>query len=135
MTGSSLHGNTIVLTRPECRSTVLKDRLEELGATVLAIPSIRFLPVEDTTPWQRALENRSRFSHIIFSSITAVAPFLGLCSREGIRLDSWPPDCTFCATGTATAAALGLGAAPTCGFQRGVAAAGCAGPCRVTARL
>jgi len=106
MTGSSLHGKTIVLTRPECRGTVLKDRLEELGATVLAIPSIRFLPVEDTTPWQRALENRGRFSHIIFSSITAVETFLGLCSREDIQLDSWPPDCTFCATGTATAAAL-----------------------------
>ena len=106
MTGSSLHGATIILTRPECRGAELADRLKELGAKVLAVPSIRFSPIEDSASWQRALENRSHFSHIIFSSITAVETFLDLCSQEGARLDSWPPDCVICATGTSTAAAL-----------------------------
>jgi len=106
MTGNSLTGTTIVLTRPECRSAELANRLEELGAKVLAVPSIRFLPVEDPAPWRLALENRGGFSHVIFSSITAVDTFATLCSQAGISLDSWLPDCTVCATGAATAAAL-----------------------------
>ena len=106
MTGDSLTGNTVILTRPECRSAELANRLEELGAKVLAVPSIRFSPLEDSAPWQLALENRSRFSHVIFSSITAVDTFATLCSRAGITLDSWLPNCTVCAAGTATAAAL-----------------------------
>ena len=106
MTGSSLHGATIILTRPECRGAELANRLKELGAKVLAVPSIRFSPIEDSESWRRALESRGHFSHIIFSSITAVDTFLGLCSQAGARLDSWAPDCTICATGASTAAAL-----------------------------
>ena len=106
MTGDSLTGNTVILTRPECRSAELANRLEELGAKVLAVPSIRFSPLEDSAPWQLALENRDGFSHLIFSSITAVDTFASLCSRAGITLDSWLPNCTVCASGAATAAAL-----------------------------
>ncbi|MEC8894699.1 MAG: uroporphyrinogen-III synthase, partial [Planctomycetota bacterium] len=106
MTGGSLTGNTIVLTRPECRSAELASRLEELGAKVLAVPSIRFSPIEDSAPWQLALENRGSFSHVIFSSMTAVDSFAGLCSQAGSSLDSWLSECTVCASGAATAAAL-----------------------------
>ncbi len=106
MTGGALTGNTIVLTRPECRSAELASRLEELGAKVLAVPSIRFSPLEDSAPWQLALENRGSFSHVIFSSITAVDTFADLCSQAGSSLDSWLSECTVCASGAATAAAL-----------------------------
>ncbi len=106
MTGNPLTGRTIILTRPECRNAELKNRLEELGAKVLAIPSIRFSPVEDSAPWETAHKNRDSFSHVIFSSMTAVDTFASLCSREGITLDSWLAECTVCATGAATAAVL-----------------------------
>lgn len=106
MNRESLDGTTIVVTRPECRSAELKNRLEELGAKVLAVPSIRFSPIEDSAPWRQALENRSSFSHVIFSSRTAVDTFAALCSRAGITVNSWLRNCTVAAIGAATAAGL-----------------------------
>lgn len=112
MSREFLDGTTIVVTRPECRAAALKTRLQELGAKVLAVPTIRFSPVADSDPWDRVLEDRNSFSHVIFSSRTAVDTFTALCTQAGMTPDSWLRNCSVAAIGASTAAGLdeaGLG--------------------------
>lgn len=106
MNENVLEDRTIVVTRPESRALELTEKLEELGAKPLAVPSIRFSKMADSGPWDDALSHRDLFTHIIFTSGVAVETFMELCSEAGIKADSWLGGCRVGAIGAATGARL-----------------------------
>lgn len=97
-----LQDRTIVVTRPESRSAELSSRLEEFGAKVFRVPSIRFSRPADTGPWEETIARKDDFSHVIFTSRIAADSFEALCSEAGFPAASWLSNCTVAAIGAAT---------------------------------
>ncbi|MEC9032281.1 MAG: uroporphyrinogen-III synthase [Planctomycetota bacterium] len=97
-----LQDRTIVVTRPESRSAELSSRLEEFGAKVFRVPSIRFSRPADTGPWKETIARKDDFSHVIFTSRVAADSFEALCSEAGFPAASWLSNCTVAAIGAAT---------------------------------
>lgn len=64
-----LYGRSVVVTRAREQASELRDRLEELGAEVLELPTIAIEPLEFTVP------RLDRYGWIIFTSANAVAAF------------------------------------------------------------
>lgn len=102
MNEEALQDRTIVVTRPESRSAELSSRLEELGAKVFRVPSIRFSRPADTGPWKETIARKDDFSHVIFTSRVAADSFEALCSEAGFPAASWLSNCTVAAIGAAT---------------------------------
>ncbi|MEE3297939.1 MAG: uroporphyrinogen-III synthase, partial [Planctomycetota bacterium] len=102
MNEEALQDRTIVVTRPESRSAELSSRLEELGAKVFRVPSIRFSRPADTGPWEETIARKDDFSHVIFTSRIAADSFEALCSEAGFPAASWLSNCTVAAIGAAT---------------------------------
>ena len=102
MNEEALQDRTIVVTRPESRSAELSSRLEEFGAKVFRVPSIRFSRPADTGPWEETIARKDDFSHVIFTSRIAAASFEALCSAAGFPAASWLSNCTVAAIGAAT---------------------------------
>ena len=102
MNKKALQDRTIVVTRPEARSAELSSRLEELGAKVFRVPSIRFSRPADAGPWKEAIARRDDFTHVIFTSRVAADTFEALCSEAGFPAASWLSNCTVAAIGSAT---------------------------------
>ena len=102
MNEEALQDRTIVVTRPESRSAELSSRLEEFGAKVFRVPSIRFSRPADTGPWEETIARKDDFSHVIFTSRIAADSFEALCSAAGFPAASWLSNCTVAAIGAAT---------------------------------
>ena len=102
MNEEALQDRTIVVTRPESRSAELSSRLEEFGAKVFRVPSIRFSRPADTGPWEETIARKDDFSHVIFTSRIAADSFEALCSEAGFPAASWLSNCTVAAIGAAT---------------------------------
>ena len=102
MNEEALQDRTIVVTRPESRSAELSSRLEELGAKVFRIPSIRFSRPADAGPWKETIARKDDFTHVIFTSRVAADTFDALCSEAGFPAASWLKGCNVAAIGTAT---------------------------------
>ena len=102
MNEEALQDRTIVVTRPESRSAELSSRLEEFGAKVFRVPSIRFSKPADTGPWEETIARKDDFSHVIFTSRIAADSFEALCSEAGFPAASWLSNCTVAAIGAAT---------------------------------
>lgn len=62
----------VVVTRAAEQASELAERLETLGAEVLLLPLVEFLPPEDTGPLDRALGEIEKFDWILFTSQNAV---------------------------------------------------------------
>lgn len=75
-----------MITRAIAQSKELRERLEELGAEVLALPLICFGAPEDTSELDRAIGSLGNFDWLIFTSTNAVTFFLARCRTLGI----WP---------------------------------------------
>ncbi len=99
-----LSGRTVLLTRPGPRSAALVERLEGLGATVEARPTIALEPPSDPAPARRAVRRLGTFDWILFTSVNGVRFFLESLSEAGAA----PADVTsrVAAIGPATALAL-----------------------------
>ncbi len=67
----------IVVTRAIEQARDLKDRLENLGATVLLLPAVSFSEPADTTELDRAIRSLDSFDWILFTSANAVRFFAG----------------------------------------------------------
>ena len=65
MNKKALQDRTIVVTRPESRSAELSSRLEELGAKIFRVPSIRFSRPADAGPWKETIARRGDFTHAV----------------------------------------------------------------------
>ena len=102
MNEEALQDRTIVVTRPESRSAELSSRLEELGAKVFRVPSIRFSRPADAGPWKETIARKDDFTHVIFTSRVAADTFEALCSEAGFPAASWLKDCSAAAIGTST---------------------------------
>ena len=106
MNEEALQDRTIVVTRPESRSAELSSRLEELGAKIFRVPSIRFSRPADAGPWKETIARRGDFTHVIFTSRVAADTFATLCSEAGFPAASWLSNCTVATIGSSTAERL-----------------------------
>ncbi len=71
-----LFGQRIVITRDHRQSRELAEPLEELGAEVIALPTIEVLPPADPAPLARAMAQLHTYDWIIFTSVNGVRRFI-----------------------------------------------------------
>jgi uroporphyrinogen III methyltransferase/synthase len=100
----TLEGRRIVITRAHEQVKELRERLQELGAEVLALPLIRFLEVENKSDLDRAIRSLGDFDWLVFTSANAVSFFLRRCRALGVRANNISGK--IAAVGTATESAL-----------------------------
>lgn len=67
-----LSGKKILITRSKDNSENAFKLLEEKGAEVFYIPTIKIVPVDDYSDFRRALIDINKYSFIIFTSVNAV---------------------------------------------------------------
>lgn len=68
-----LHAKRVVVTRPQAQSITLINKLTELGATPLLMPTIRIEPLADLTALDDALRAIHQYRWLIVTSINSVA--------------------------------------------------------------
>ena len=73
-----LFGRRILVTRARSQASKLVKKLEDLGADVLEYPSIRIVPLRNTKPLDKALENIAKYDWMVLTSSNAVR---GLADR------------------------------------------------------
>lgn len=78
-----LYGRQIVVTRARAQASTLVERLEQLGAETLEMPTIRILPPKDDGPLHRAVRNASTYRWFVFTSVNAVDAFFSTFSKLG----------------------------------------------------
>jgi uroporphyrinogen-III synthase len=79
-----LSGKRIVITRAIEQARDLKDRLENLGATILLLPAVSFSEPADVTELDHAIRSLKSFDWILFTSANAVRFFAGRRRKLGI---------------------------------------------------
>jgi uroporphyrinogen-III synthase len=110
VTGLPLAGRTVVVTRTRAQASVLVDRLEELGASVVELPVIA---IERPTDGGAALANAAHrlaagaYQWVAFTSSNAVGPFLAELGGRAV-----PESVRWAAVGPATARTLIAGGHP-----------------------
>jgi uroporphyrinogen-III synthase len=100
-----LLGLTIVITRSEDRGAGLAHLLDERGARVISVPTIRFAAPVDPAPLEEAIRGIDRFRWVLFTSATGVHYFFEKSRRIGVPMAAFRPK-RFGAVGPATASAL-----------------------------
>lgn len=78
-----LFGHRYVTTRPAERSSVLAERLRELGAEVLELPAIRIRPMEPNPALMEALSDIGAYDCIAFTSPAGVRIFFDAMRTAG----------------------------------------------------
>src|SRR6185503_13692658 len=105
-TQSRLDSRTVLVTRARPQAEEMTVLLEGLGATVIHVPTIEFVPPDDLAPLDNAINNLDQYGWIIFTSSNAVDFFLRRLREnrsEGVAVLGTR---SICAIGTATARAL-----------------------------
>ncbi len=100
-----LLGKSVVVTRPEEQAGALVEPLENLGAEVLLVPTIRIVPVPLNDEIRAAVARLSTYQLVIFTSANGVAEFLARMRECGVGPDALA-GATVAAVGPRTAAAL-----------------------------
>lgn len=95
----------IVVTRALEQAQELISELSSLGADIVHIPTIRFVPPESWTDCDRAVRNASSYDWLIFTSTNGVAFFQKRLAELGLDLDCFSRS-RFAAVGQKTAASL-----------------------------
>ncbi len=99
-----LSGRRIVVTRAREQAPELSARLRALGAEVIELPAIEFLPPADPGPLEAALARLASYDWLIFTSANGVRFFL---ERRGAGPGGMGPlRARICAIGPATRRAL-----------------------------
>ena len=107
-----LAGRVIVVTRARAQAEGLRARLEEAGATVLAVPTIVIESPADWAPLDRALGALAGFDWVVFTSVNGVEMTAARMAALGVPIQRLL-DRRLAAIGPATAAALrAAGAGP-----------------------
>jgi len=70
-----LFGKRIMVTRSRHQASVLREKLEDLGAQVVECPVIRITPPRDLRSLTRAIQNISQYDWLIFTSVNGVGGF------------------------------------------------------------
>lgn len=77
----------ILLTRSFEQSPIEIKKLQDEGAEVLAIPTIKVVNVEDYSQFDNQIKKFKRFDYLIFTSANAVEKFNERIQEKGIELD------------------------------------------------
>jgi len=94
-----LMGKKIIVTRARSQASDLVEKLSELGANCIELPTIKICAAEDSQPLDAAIDNISKYNWLIFTSVNGVKFFFerlfekGMDSRAlgGIRTASIGP--------------------------------------------
>ena len=70
-----LFGKTVLITLPPEQSRSLEEKLEELGARVIKLPTVMIADPDDYTPLDSQIDNLSLFNWIIFTNPSGVEYF------------------------------------------------------------
>ncbi|MBU1277444.1 MAG: uroporphyrinogen-III C-methyltransferase [Proteobacteria bacterium] len=100
-----LFGKRILVTRARAQASRLSQDLSALGAKVIEVPTIAFLPPDDPEPLATAIDLLEDFHWVIFTSPNGVEAFftvLGEAGKDARALAG----CKLAAIGPATATAL-----------------------------
>ena len=97
-----LAGWKVLVTRPKAHASTTSQKLRELGAEVLELPSIATLPMPDGKKQKEAYKNLADYQWIVFTSPTGVEVFFDKLIREKKDIRS---------LGNAKIAAIGEGTA------------------------
>ena len=100
-----LDSKTVLVTRARAQAEEMTVLLEGLGAKVIHVPTIEFIPPDDLAPLDNAIRRLEEYDWIIFTSSNAADFFIKRLreSRSGVSLLG---TASVCAIGTATARAL-----------------------------
>ena len=79
-----LEGRTILTTRAKGQSGSLRERLEQLGARVLEIPTIEIVPPESWEPVDTAIGKLTEYDWLILTSANAVRCFLDRLDDQAV---------------------------------------------------
>ncbi|MEE9276353.1 MAG: uroporphyrinogen-III synthase [bacterium] len=104
--GRPLHGRRILVTRPREQAGELADRLEEAGAEVLIVPTIRIAPPEDAGPLDEAIGRLGDYDWAMFTSANGVRFFADRLRARGLDARAFAAGCRILAVGPGTARAL-----------------------------
>ena len=99
-----LFGKRIVVTRARGQAEALTERLRDLGAEVMELPTIEICPAADYEPLDRAIESLACYDWLIFTSVNGVRFFLERLDNSGADLRSLRAK--ICAIGPATRASV-----------------------------
>jgi uroporphyrinogen III methyltransferase/synthase len=70
-----LFGRRVVVTRPRAQAAPLAQRLEDMGAEVLVVPTIAIAPSDDPAALERAVAAAHRYDWLVFTSVNGVRAF------------------------------------------------------------
>ncbi|MFH1068930.1 MAG: uroporphyrinogen-III C-methyltransferase, partial [Candidatus Glassbacteria bacterium] len=102
---SPLFGRTVIVTRAREQASDFTRRLQEAGARVIEMPTIRIGPCPDPAALDRALERIGGFDWIVFTSVNGVKALVDELIARGLDVRALGA-ASLCAIGPATAAAL-----------------------------
>ena len=97
-----LLGKKILITRSSEQASELCTKLENLGAEIVHLPTIRILPPERYNGLDKAISELNKYDWIIFTSSNGVDSFFTRLKQKGKDLDSLS-NTKICAIGPATA--------------------------------
>ena len=78
-----LFGRNIVVTRPRAQAAEFIDALEDLGADVLAVPTIRIVEPDSWDPVDQAIGRVEDFDWLVFTSVNGVERFFARLLQRG----------------------------------------------------
>jgi uroporphyrinogen III methyltransferase/synthase len=79
-----LFGQRIVVTRARAQASSFTTQLEQLGADVIEMPTIRITPPTDDGPLQEAIGRLSDYDWVVFTSANAVEMFFAALAAAGL---------------------------------------------------
>ena len=78
-----LFGRSIAVTRPRAQAAEFIESLEDLGADVLAVPTIEIVAPSSWAPVDRAIAAVEQFDWLVFTSVNGVERFLSRLLERG----------------------------------------------------
>ncbi len=82
-----LTGMRIVVTRPKELTHTLSERLRELGATIVELPTIEIIPVENTAPLDDTIRRLDEYDWLILTSVHGAQFFMGRLAALKVSLE------------------------------------------------
>jgi uroporphyrinogen III methyltransferase/synthase len=86
-----LFGKRIVVTRPRTQASELAERLEDLGAEVIPLPTIEIVPPESYAQLDAALRRPADFDWLLFTSANGVSAFFERLRHLDLDVRAWHP--------------------------------------------
>ncbi|MEM8717585.1 MAG: uroporphyrinogen-III C-methyltransferase, partial [Cyanobacteria bacterium P01_G01_bin.4] len=79
-----LEDRTVLVTRANAQSGILSNRLQQLGANVVEMPTLEIVPPSDLAPLDRAISSLDGFDWLVLASGNAVDAFFKRLQSSGL---------------------------------------------------